>query len=212
MKGLIIKDLYILKGTIATTLTILAILIVYCLFRGYGIGLVIIPTLVFAATTTSSLKLDWAVNWDKKALTMPINRKLVIQSKFLELVCLCIIGAIIGGISANIQNIFTNALSKYIILNFGLLSLALGIIGGSFHIMLVYRFGGKSLENSEILLFVAYGISVGVMGVLMWGLKFVYIMNFEAFSVVPIIILLAAIIISICAYKLTFIIYAKKEL
>jgi hypothetical protein len=78
--------------------------------------------------------------------------------------------------------------------------------------MLVYRFGGKSLENSEILLFVAYGISVGVMGVLMWGLKFVYIMNFEAFSVVPIIILLAAIIISICAYKLTFIIYAKKEL
>jgi hypothetical protein len=168
--------------------------------------------LVFAATTTSSLKLDWAVNWDKKALTMPINRKLIIQSKFLELVCLCIIGAIIGGSSANIQNIFTNALSNYIILNFGLLSLALGIIGGSFHIMLVYRFGGKSLENSEILLFVAYGISVGVMGVLMWGLKFVYIMNFEAFSVVPIIILLAAIIISICAYKLTFIIYAKKEL
>lgn len=212
MKGLIIKDLYILKGTIATTLTILAILIVYCLFRGYGIGLVIIPTLVFAATTTSSLKLDWAVNWDKKALTMPINRKLIIQSKFLELVCLCIIGAIIGGISANIQNIFTNALSNYMILNFGLLSLALGIIGGSFHIMLVYRFGGKSLENSEILLFVAYGISVGVMGVLMWGLKFVYIINFEAFSVVPIIILLASIIISICAYKLTFIIYAKKEL
>jgi hypothetical protein len=212
MKGLIIKDLYILKGTIATTLTILAILIVYCLFRGYGIGLVIIPTLVFAATTTSSLKLDWAVNWDKKALTMPINRKLVIQSKFLELVCLCIIGAIIGGISANIQNIFTNALSNYMILNFGLLSLALGIIGGSFHIMLVYRFGGKSLENSEILLFVAYGISVGVIGVLMWGLKFVYIINFEAFSVVPIIILLASIIISICAYKLTFIIYAKKEL
>jgi hypothetical protein len=212
MKGLIIKDLYILKGTIATTLTILAILIVYCLFRGYGIGLVIIPTLVFAATTTSSLKLDWAVNWDKKALTMPINRKLIIQSKFLELVCLCIIGAIIGGISANIQNIFTNALSNYMILNFGLLSLALGIIGGSFHIMLVYRFGGKSLENSEILLFVAYGISVGVMGVLMWGLKFVYIINFEAFSVVPIIILLAAIIISMCAYKLTFIIYTKKEL
>jgi hypothetical protein len=182
------------------------------LFRGYGIGLVIIPTLVFAATTTSSLKLDWAVNWDKKALTMPINRKFIIQSKFLELVCLCIIGAIIGGISANIQNIFTNALSNYIILNFGLLSLALGIIGGSFHIMLVYRFGGKSLENSEILLFVAYGISVGVMGVLLWGLKFVYIINFETFSVVPIIILLAAIIISICAYKLTFIIYAKKEL
>ena len=49
MKGLVIKDLYILKGTIATTLTILTILIVYCLLRGYGIGLVIIPTLIFAA-------------------------------------------------------------------------------------------------------------------------------------------------------------------
>ena len=212
MKGLVIKDLYILKGTIATTLTILTILIVYCLFRGYGIGLVIIPTLIFAATTTSSLKLDWAVNWDKKALTMPINRKLIIQSKYLELVCLCVIGAIIGGISANIQNMFTNALSNYMILNFGLLSLALGIIGGSFHIMLVYKFGGKSLENSEILLFVAYGISVGIMGIFIWGLKFVYIINFEAFSIVPIINLLASIIISICNYKLTFISYAQKEL
>lgn len=212
MKGLVIKDLYILKGTIATTLTILAILIVYCLLRGFGIGLVIIPTLIFAATTTSSLKLDWAADWDKKALTMPINRKLIIQSKYLELICLCVIGTIIGEISANIQNLFTNALSNLIILNFGLLSLALGIIGGSFHILLVYRFGGKSLENSEILLFVAYGISVGIMGIFVWGLKFVYTINFEAFSAVPLIILLASIIVSICTYKITIILYEKKEL
>lgn len=212
MKGLIVKDFYILKGTISTTITILIILTVYCLFRGYGIGLVIIPTLIFAATTTSSLKLDWAVNWDMKALTMPISREIIIRSKYLELICLCDIGTVIGWSLASIQNVFTNVFSWYIIINFGLLSLALGIIGGSFHILLVYKFGGKNLENSEILLFMAYGISVGIIGIIVWGLKFIFVINFKNFSIIPIIILLISIFASICTYKSTVMLYRKKEL
>lgn len=212
MKGLIVKDLYILKGTISTTLTILAILILYCLIRGYGIGLVIIPTLIFAAMTTSSIKLDWAVNWDKKALTMPINRESIIRSKYLELIILCVIGAMLGWGGASVQNIFTNTLSSYIIINFELLSLALGIMGGSFHILFVYTFGGRSLENSEILLFMAYGISVGIIGMLVWGLKFVFVIKFEIFSFVPILILVLSIFVSICTYYITVMLYKKKEL
>lgn len=212
MKGLIIKDLYILKGTISTTITILIILIVYCLIRGYGIGLVIIPPLIFAATTTSSLKLDWAVDWDKKVLTMPISRRQIIKSKYIELICLCTIGTAIGLISANINNFFVATLSKNIILNIGVLSLALSILGGSFHIMLAYRFGGRSLENSEILLFVAYGISVAVVGICIWGLNFVLSVNFEEFSMTPIIILGLSFFLCICNYIFTVLLFQKKEL
>lgn len=211
MKGLIMKDLYILKGTISTTITILTILILYCLLRGYGIGLVIIPTLIFAATTTSSLKLDWAVNWDKKVLTMPISRKSIIRSKYLELVCLCGIGEVVGCGLAYLQNLFCNDLNNYIIINFGLLSLALGIMGGSFHILFAYMFGGKNLENSEILLFLAYGISVGIMAIFLWGIKSTFALDFEKLSIIPILILVLALLVCIWAYKFTVIQYKKKN-
>lgn len=169
-------------------------------------------TLIFAATTTSSLKLDWAVNWDKKVLTMPISRKSIIRSKYLERVCLCGIGEVVGCGSAYLQNLFYNDLNNYIIINFGLLSLALGIMGGSFHILFAYMFGGKNLENSEILLFLAYGISVGIMAIFLWGIKSTFALDFEKLSIIPILILVLALLVCIWAYKFTVIQYRKKEL
>lgn len=212
MRGLFLKDFYILKGTISTTLTILIILIIYCLIRGYGIGLVIIPPLLFAATTTSSLKLDWSVDWDKKALTMPISRKEIVKSKYFELLFLSILGTIVGIISLYISNFFEHNLSQYLILNIGILSLALSILGGSFHIMFAYKFGGASLENSEILLFMAYGISVAMLAICIWGIKLVCPINLQFFSFIPVLILFITVFICAINYFLTVLCFLNKEM
>lgn len=212
MKGLILKDLFIIKETLSTTIAIIVILLVYCIIRGYGIGLIVIPPLIFSATTTSSLKLDWAAKWDKEVLTMPITRKMIIQSKYIELLSLCVLGAFSGIMLDIIYNFVVNERNTFLIFNIAMYTLALGIISGSIHIYLAYKIGGNNLENSEILLFIAFGIGTCAMAAFLWIIKKFVILDFNLFSVTTIILVITSVIISIIMCELTTVVYSKREI
>lgn len=212
MRGLILKDFWIIKDTIKTTLAILVILLVYCLFRQQAIGLVIVPTLICAATSTSSLKLDYGMKWDKIALTMPINRKDIVRSKYIELLILCVFGLIMGiifGIVANIVGyIEMNSNTIYI----GIICGALGLVSGSVHLFLLYKFGGDNLENSEILLFVAYGIGIAVTVAILFVYRSILEMSFGNIGFLSLIYLSVAFCVLLISYKMSVLSYSKKEL
>lgn len=212
MRGLILKDFWILKDTIKTTLAILVILLVYCLFRQQAIGLVIVPTLICAATSTSSLKLDYGMKWDKLALTMPINRKDIVRSKYIELLILCVFGLIMGivfEIAANIVGyIEMNINTIYI----GIICGALGLVSGSVHLFLLYKFGGDNLENSEILLFVAYGIGIAVTAAILFVYRSILEISFGNIGFLSLIYLSVAFCVLLISYKMSVLSYSKKEL
>ena len=212
MKGLVLKDMYIIKGTILTTATIIAILMLYCVIRDFSIGFVIIPPIIFAATTTSTFKLDWAIKWDKKALTMPVTRKEIVFSKYFELIFLCLTGTLVGFTIENIYNFFKKSVSFVMVANLAVVSLSFAIICGSFHIMLIYKFGGDYLENSELLLFGASGISIAILALCLYIFRFFVTIQLDGISFVPVVLFLISLFVYFVTYRMSVVLYSAKEL
>ncbi len=82
MKGLLKKDLIMMQGSFKS----LPFVLVLYIAIGYwleNIGLMMgMLAVVTAGIASSSLSSDEAYRWDKYVLTMPVSRKMVIQSKF----------------------------------------------------------------------------------------------------------------------------------
>lgn len=211
MRGLIIKDFFVLKDTIKTTAAILVILIIYCLFRQQTIGLMIVPTLICAATATSSLKLDVGIKWDKIALTMPIERKDIVCSKFIELFIISALGLIMGVLFGGLAGIVWQDFLTWTSIYIGIMSLSIGLISGSIHLFLLYRFGGDNFENSEILLFLAYGIGIAICAAIFLFWINVLKISRGNIGLISLICLLVAFFVSFTLYKLSALLFYKKD-
>lgn len=211
MKGLLIKDFILLKKAITNTLVIAIILTGYCLFRGLSIGVVIIPTLLCAAIATSSLKLDWSTRWDKIVLTMPVNRNNLVFSKYVELLILATSGLLIGIVLVVFKSFFNPDISIGTSIVIGIVCFAMGLISGSIHMLLAYKFGGDNLENSEILLLAAYGIGGAVIAGIVFIRKLLDI-GVEHTWLLAFFCVVIALLVFFVAYKGSSLLYSNKEL
>jgi hypothetical protein len=152
VNGLLYKDFINLKQTFKiyclVTLVWALIFIPDGNYSIFGLLMVMMSTLVI-----TTLSLDDLAKWDGYALTMPVNRKEVVYSKYLLLLFLDVIGAvtalIIGLIGVYMG--FFNLLETLFTL---VAVLMIALIFGSTMLPLIYRFG---TEKARIMIMLVGG-------------------------------------------------------
>lgn len=145
MKGLILKDFYITRGSIAflSVFAILFIIMTGLYFKSnYWAGIMIAMTGTFASY---SFEYEAKTKWDKYEGTLPVNVKQRVASKFIFTIISIIIVACVLFVTVCIMDINFNKLNVLENLSVVFMGISLAIILASLYIVFTYRFGiGKS--------------------------------------------------------------------
>ena len=100
MKGLIIKDILNLKNYMKQLILVLIFFIAYGIFLKIGTFVGTMITLMLSMQVITTMSYDEYAKWDKYALTMNINRKDIVLSKYVFFIMSIIIGMVVGVISS----------------------------------------------------------------------------------------------------------------
>lgn len=153
MRGLILKDLFILKQNYKTFFVLIIFFILAMFQNSSAASFTSVINAVFTMMITTTISYDNLAKWDKYALTMPITRKEMVLSKYICSIIFNLIGLVLGivivfamGIvrnNLNITEIFISAISSAIVM----------IIFISLMFPLVYKFGVEKFRIFLILIF-----------------------------------------------------------
>ena len=104
MKGLIIKDILNLKNYMKQLILVLIFFIAYGIFLKNGTFVGTMITLMLSMQVITTMSYDEYAKWDKYALTMNINRKDIVLSKYVFFIMSIIICMVVGVISSTTIN------------------------------------------------------------------------------------------------------------
>lgn len=214
MKGLIKKDLLLLKSQFKTHFIILLIFTAVSFVSEDYTFITFIPILG-VMLIISTLSFDNYYKWDAFALTLPLSRKDNVKSKY----ALAVLITLTFVILATIILIAFNTIKGLPINVFNILTLMCGsllgaAIASSLFIPLIYKFGSeKGRTIMIIVVFAIGGCIAGIIELLDMHFNQAFInntLNFISTNILPIMILIM-IIILLFSYFLTLKIYMRKE-
>ncbi len=207
MKTLLLENYYSNKNYLPTLFLILIFYgIVFISSMGY-VTYIVISTSVFAVSILSrSLFMDSQYKWFYSALSLPINRKRFIQSKFLIMYLSLIIGFLVSILISYVYYLLTKETLNEpwdVIVMILSLGLSYNVIFLSLGIFLNFLY-----ENGKYLLSITYLIPIGIIfiAVKFFHLNLDSIMSLVNYS--PII----AVIISFILYLLTVRVFSRRDL
>lgn len=216
MKSLVLKDLYNIghnAKSMLFMLLVLAFIIIpfvgaeaYMVMSGILCSMMIITTFSF----------DDHSKWMKYAMVTPITKKDIVAGKVVVLLIFSVIGAVAGLVIGSIGGAIVhkvhfsgigNILTQLMI---GMVSLVIAEIFGSMSIPLLFRFGA---EKARMLSFVAFIIPAAIC----FGIYELLILIGVSFTDNSVCILLCAspliaLVWNLLMYKISYAIFAKKEL
>lgn len=208
MKGLIKKDLYLIKGNLKTLIVIFAVFILMSFQNGMDLSF--LPALISVMTFITTFSYDEYNKWDAYAITMPIGKKNIVRSKYLASLILVFITTLITlGASLIIGHINNNLdIEETISIVSG--SIFAVVILLSIMFPLIFKFG---IEKSRIGIFSIIFIATTIGAITLPKIKvqiskavILFLNNYLGLILITITIL--AITIS---YKISKKIYLKKE-
>ena len=205
MKGLILKDLLNLKSTFKMLGAMIVFFAVAFLREGnsFVFGIII---LMFAMMVVTTISYDDLAKWDAYALTMPVTRKEMVLSKYLVMVLLNTLGAVLSLIIGIVGSFLMNqSFDLEILVIVGLVYL-IAFIFGSLIIPLIYKFG---TEKARLMLFLCALIPTALFLLLeqfnvplpTTGNPWIYLFLLIVFAVVGVVL----------SYLISLKIYTKKE-
>lgn len=163
MKGLLLKDFYILKHVYAKNLTLVLVL-----YTGLGLAMKMpfffnILGWMFGFYAVGLLSIDKSSNWDFYACTMPITKSLLVGEKFVLLLLCSLLGFLFSILTSPLllwrmgtpipETLFTAAAVFLVVtLYFGLM------------MPFTYKFGVEKARTGMLLLLAAFGGSVMFLG------------------------------------------------
>lgn len=154
MSGLMIKDLYNIKGAIKLYSIIIVCLIAYCVFTNKGFVIPIVPIIIGSTILTSTFRIDSQVKWTKFVVQSSLSKKDIIISKYLFLIFLIVISTIIG-IIFSIPNLISNKISMHALCELSLLGINIALCSGTLLTSVNYLFG-EATEKIEIFTILSY--------------------------------------------------------
>ncbi len=205
MKGLILKDLLNLRSTFKMLGAMIVFFAVAFLREGnsFVFGIII---LMFAMMVVTTISYDDLAKWDAYALTMPVTRAEMVLSKYLVMVLLNTLGAVLSLIIGIVGSFLMNqSFDLEILVIVGLVYL-IAFIFGSLIIPLIYKFG---TEKARLMLFLCALIPTALFLLLeqfnvplpTTGNPWIYLILLVACSVIGVIL----------SYLISLKIYTKKE-
>ena len=109
MKGLIIKDILNLRNYMKQLILVFIFFVAYGIFLKNGVFVGSMITLMLSMQVITTMSYDEYAKWDKYALTMNINRKDIVLSKYVFFIMSIIIGIVVGIISSSLINIISDS-------------------------------------------------------------------------------------------------------
>ena len=109
MKGLIIKDILNLRNYMKQLILVFIFFVAYGIFLKNGVFVGSMITLMLSMQVITTMSYDEYAKWDKYALTMNVNRKDIVLSKYVFFIMSIIIGIVVGIISSSFINIISDS-------------------------------------------------------------------------------------------------------
>lgn len=205
MKGLILKELYLIKSNMRSLIIMLFCFLLIVMNDATSIAFVLPLFSVMMCITTFTY--DEYNKWDSYAISMPTGRKDIVRGKYLTTIILIIISAVISLLTVYILGTTKGSFD----LCKSLFSLGGGIVGILFFVALLYPFIYKfGIEKGRLLiLVVAFALS-GIIGMIFTTINLSNLLSFLYKYGMYIIPLLSLIVIYI-SYKISMKLYLRKE-
>ena len=208
MKGLIKKDLLLIKGNLKTLLIIFFIFTVLAYQNETDLSF--IPGFISMTMFMATFSYDEYNKWDAYAISLPNGKKNVVASKYIATLILIMITILITIGLSFLIGYFKHQLDIEEILSM--------MCGTGFAVVIlqaiiypvIFKFG---IEKSRIALFVFIFILVGLLGIFLPQIDFTISSSFISFLKKYLYILLPIIMIIVLfiSYKISEHIYQKKE-
>lgn len=214
MKGLIKKDLLLLKSQLKSYLVIVLVFAIVSFMSNDNTFITLLPILG-VMLIISTLSFDNYYKWDAFALTLPLSRKDNVKSKY----ALAVLITLTFVILATIILIAFNTIKGLPINAFNILTLMCGSLLGasiatSISMPLMYKFGSENGRMIMIIMvFAIGGVIAGIAELLSSYFDQAFLNNaltFISTNLLPIMILVMIILLSF-SYFLTLKIYMRKE-
>ena len=153
MKGLLIKDLLLLRKTGRVFLLMMVLYLVMTVFMDTDLG----PLMVFlcAMLSISTFAYDEQAKWDGYALTMPLSKRDLVCSKYVLAIILCFAGAVAGAVLSIAGSLDAPIIDWKGILSVSGIALCASYLFNSLALPLLYKFGA---EKSRVILLACYAV------------------------------------------------------
>jgi hypothetical protein len=207
MSGLMIKDLYNIKGAIKLYTIIMVCLIAYCVFTNKGFVIPIVPIIIGSTILTSTFRIDSKVKWTKYIVQSPLSKKDIIISKYLLLIFLIVISTVIG-ILFSIPNLISNRISMQALGQLSLMGINIALCSGTLLTSVNYLFG-EATEKIEIFTILSYAVSTAtILGIY----KLIKVISDFSFINIGVSALIINVVICLILWSITIKIYQAKEI
>lgn len=161
MKGVLLKDFYNLKAAMKTLVIILAIFIAFANIRHYESVLPLIPVLLSSSLLTTAVSMDKHSKWNMLMITAPLQRRELVQEKYILLLLLNIGGIVIGTMSS-LPLILSEEMTLVSFTDMTLLGWSLSLLQGTIFLTYTYVFEKNVTEKMELIMVISYMISFAV--------------------------------------------------
>ncbi len=161
MRGLFLKDFYNLRSALKTMLMVLVVFMAFVIIRHYEFTLPLIPVLLSSSLLTTVINLDKHSNWNMLMVTTPLQKKQLVQEKYILLMVLNICGVLIGTVTS-VLFIISGKIKLVSFLDMSLLGWSISLLQGTIFLTCVYLFDKNLLEKLELLMVISYMASFAI--------------------------------------------------
>ena len=159
MKGLLLKDYYLIRSVLYIILVVFAVVGVGMSFLTSTWVLTVIATVMLGMISVTTINMDKSSGWRKASAVLPVSRKAVLDSKYVLYLLLSCAGLLLGILLSVTVSLFKGRLDQEPMLVFVSISIAMALFSGSMTIPFAFLF---SEEKSILGLIVAYPLSAMV--------------------------------------------------
>ena len=208
MKGVLVKDLYIVRSNILVTIVSLVVL-------GFGLSflletsalLVLAPV---AATTAAfiSITSDAASKWNKNVITMPVSRNQIICEKFLFYILLAVLGMLTVLVSCAVIACFGMDITLHSLLLYGSIGMSATLLAGGISLPCAYLFDP---EKSQIVFMMSFMASTGIITGLVLLINLVFPVKKNILLAFQIVLIISVIWFFI-SYRIAVKVYQKRDI
>ena len=208
MKGLLLKELFMLRKSWFAITILTVTFAVVGIFSGET-GMLLIVPLFMSVWSVSFMNMDEISKWQQYSLALPYGRRKIVSSKYLMILILNTLSIVFIIIAYLISiALGKNGFSADLLLTLILLSLIMGIVYPSLLLPLVYKL---NTEKGRMVLMIINGIvggaSVAFMQTSVFGDIFGNISGF-----LPFIIIAVVAVLYMLSWQLSVRIYKKRDL
>jgi ABC-type Na+ efflux pump permease subunit len=155
MKGLLLKDYYVLQANLAVIAVVSIAIGAGMAFLISPLVLIVITSTVFGQMAASTITNDNTTGWTKFAVTLPVSRQQIISGKYLAYALFCLLGLATGIIISSAIALIRQEFEAESLFLFASIALIVPMISGSVMIPCNFVFREERAMLSMIVSYLA---------------------------------------------------------